>query len=123
MGWDEGSPIMRTRPGAWLEFSEAAFAEHYQAQAQPSSASPQASASIAALAAAYSTGAADVFIAQPELWALVTSAAVQAGTLGINAGPAPVVMEEGFAMASAKQLGMTDLYLADPQIAALNEQR
>ena len=107
MGWDEGSPIMRPHPGVWLEFSEAAFAATLRDQA---AANP--SAALQTLATSYSTSAASVFAEQPSLWALIETTSPNPA---LNAGPAPA----GFAMASAQQLGMTDLYLADPQIAAL----
>jgi hypothetical protein len=107
VGWDEGLPITRAHPGVWLEFSEAAFAASFRDRLVETAAHP--SAALQALATAYASSAATVFTDQPSLWGLVSS------DHAINAGPPP----DGFAMASAQQLGMTDLYLADPQITAL----
>jgi FlaG/FlaF family flagellin (archaellin) len=66
-------------------------------------------AALQTLATSYGTSAAVVFTEQIGLWDVATS------DHALNAGPAPA----GVAMGNAAQLGMTDLYLADPQIAAL----
>jgi hypothetical protein len=119
MGWDEGSPIMRPHPSVWLEFSEAAFAAHRLADgAEVADGTTPASAALTTLAQCYQTSCAKLFTDHPDLRALITSDPSLDGARSLNTGntgPAPA----GFAMASAQQLGMTDLYLADPQIAAL----
>jgi hypothetical protein len=62
-----------------------------------------------ALAMCYETDAATLLTQQPTLWTLATK------DHALNAGPAPA----GRAMGDAAQLGLLDLYMADPQIAAL----
>ncbi len=108
IGWDEGGPVfansLQGPTGPRLEFNEAAFALAFQAQA---AASP--SAALQSLATSYASSPAAVFTDHPSLWALVVN------DHAANAGPAPA----GVAMGNDSQLGMTDLYLADPQIAAL----
>jgi hypothetical protein len=104
VGWDEGGPVNQAPAGVWLEFNEAVFAESFRAQL-----ATQPTAALQTLATAYATSAAAVFTEQPGLWEVATS------DHALNAGPAPT----GVAMGNAAQLGMTDLYLADPQIAAL----
>jgi hypothetical protein len=90
--------------GHWVEFDEAAFAAHYRSLG---------GASLQRLAAVYDpsgrTDAAALLAAHPELWGIATA------DHELNAGPAPA----GFAMADAEQIGVLDLYLADPLIAAL----
>ncbi len=100
VGWDEGGPVYQPDPGTWLEFDEAAFAAAYRAQG---------GAPLQALAAQYGTNAATLLAQHPDLWAVATT------DHALNAGPAPA----GVAMGNASQLGMLDLYLADPQIASL----
>lgn len=100
IGWDEGSPVYRQPAGQWLEFNEKVFAAHYRAQG---------GAPLQALAAVYGTDAASLLARHPEIWRIATT------EHALNAGPAP----SGFAMGDAGLLGMVDLYLADPQIAAL----
>jgi hypothetical protein len=100
IGWDEGGPVYGALPGRTLEWSEASFAAHYRSQA---------GAPLQRLAALYDTDAASLLAAHPGLWHIATS------DHAINAGPA----RAGEAMGDAGQLGMLDLYLADPQIAAL----
>ena len=104
VGWDEGGPVYQAAEGVWLEFSEVAFAAAYRAQ---SAANP--SAALQTLATSYATNDAAVFTEQPGLWDVAIS------DHALNAGPAPA----GVAMGNAAQLGMTDLYLADPQTAAI----
>ena len=100
IGWSEGDPIYRP-VGRSVEFSEEAFAAHYRALGGD----PRQR-----LAALYGgSDAASLLAAHPELWRIATA------DHALNAGPPP----PGFAMADAGQLGMLDLYLADPQIAAL----
>lgn len=105
VGWSEGDPIYRD-VGRWVEFSEESFAAHYRASGGEL---------LQRLAAVYDpsgrTDAAALLAAHPELWGIATS------DHALNAGP-PL---EGSAMGDAGQLGMLDLYLADPQIAALVE--
>ena len=100
VGWDEGGPLYGPPPGCTLEFSEAAFAAHYRAQA---------GAPLQTLAASYDTDASTLLAQHPELWSIATQ------DHALNAGPAPV----GRAMGGAAQLGMVDLYMADPQMVAL----
>ena len=61
--------------------------------------------------------AAGFYAEHPGLLTLITSDPRLGGTHQPNAGPVP----NGFAMACAQQLGITDLYLADPPIAARTE--
>ncbi len=112
IGWDEGGPVMQAPAGRLLEFNEAAFAQFYQAQA---AATQAPSTALQTLATAYASSPAAVFTDHPGLWELASCDAAQAAANPANAGPAPA----GVAMGNASQLGMTDLYLADPQIAAL----
>jgi hypothetical protein len=103
--WDEGGPQYQAgAAGQWFAFDEAAFANSYRDAlvAKPS-------AALQSLAAAYNSNASELFTQKPDLWALATAAHA------LNAGPAPA----GMAMGAAKVLAYTDLYLADPQIAAL----
>ena len=102
-GWERGGPVYRA-VGRWVEFDEGAFAAHYRALGgEP----------LQRLAAVYDPGgrgdAAALLAAHPELWGLATA------DHALNAGP-PL---PGMAMGDAGQLGMLDLYLADPQVAAL----
>jgi hypothetical protein len=90
--------------GRVMVFDEKAFAAHFRAQqsAQPSSA-------LQTLARLYASDARTLPATQPALWTL----ALQEHAL--NAGPPP----PGRAMGDGAQLQLLDLYLADPQIAAL----
>jgi A nuclease family of the HNH/ENDO VII superfamily with conserved AHH len=90
--------------GRTMVFSEDAFAAHFKAQL-----SAQPSAALKALATCYETDAATLLTRQPGLWTLAMKDHAP------NAGPPP----PGRAMGDADQLGKLDLYLADPQIAAL----
>ena len=104
-GWNEGSPLYGKPAGSLYEFNEASFAASYQTQAAKQPGSP-----LQALATLYGSQDASTLLAQhPELWHIATH------DHALNAGPA----KAGFAMGNASQLGMTDLYLADPQINAL----
>ena len=99
VGYDESGPVYQPN-GQWMEFDEAAFATHYRAQG---------GAHLQSLAALYGTDAAGLFAQHPELWGIATS------DHAINAGPPPA----GRAMGDPSQLGMLDLYMRDPQMAAL----
>jgi len=98
--YDEGSPVYGQPAGQWLAFNEAAFASSYQAQG---------GAPLQALARLYDTTSAALLGAHPGLWAVATA------DHALNAGPPP----PGRAMGDANQLGMVDLYMADPQVARL----
>ena len=98
-GYDESGPIYQPA-GQWMEFDEAAFAAHYRAQG---------GAQLQSLAALYGTDAAGLFARHPEIWGIATA------DHAINAGPPPA----GRAMGDPSQLGMLDLYMRDPQMAAL----
>jgi hypothetical protein len=98
-GYDESGPIYRPN-GQWMEFDEDAFAAHYRAQG---------GAQLQGLAALYGTDSATLFAQHPEIWRIATS------DHALNAGPPPA----GRAMGDPGQLGMLDLYMADPQIAGL----
>ena len=100
VGYDEGGPVYQQPAGQWLEFNEEAFAAHYRAQG---------GAPLQQLAASYDTDAATLLARHPDIWTVATQ------DHAINAGPAPA----GRAMGDASQLGMLDLYMADPQVAAL----
>lgn len=100
IGFDEGGPVFSRPAGQWAEFNEDAFAASYRA----SNGAP-----LQAVAKLYDAGAATLLSQHPELWRIATT------DHALNAGPAA----SGFAMGSAGQLGMVDLYLADAQIAAL----
>jgi hypothetical protein len=103
-GHDNGVPYDNSPTGSTMVFSEEAFAAHFKAQqsAQPGNA-------LKSLAACYAADAATLLAKQPGLWALAVK------DHALNAGPPP----PGRAMGDAAQLGTLDLYLADPQIAAL----
>jgi hypothetical protein len=103
-GRDHGDPRDTSPTGSTRVFSEEAFAAHFKAQqsAQPGTA-------LKSLAACYEADAATLFAKQPTLWALAVK------DHALNAGPPP----PGRAMGGVEQLGMLDLYMADPQIAAL----
>ena len=98
-GYDESGPIYQPS-GQWMEFDESAFAAHYRAQD---------SAQLQSLAALYGTDTAGLFAQHPEVWGIATA------DHAINAGPPPA----GRAMGDPSQLGMLDLYMRDPQMAAL----
>ena len=100
IGWNESSPVYGAPAGRTLEFNEEAFAASYRAQA---------GAPLQTLARSYGTDAATLLAQHPGLWTLATQ------DHALNAGPAPA----GRAMGDAGQLAMLDLYMADPQIAAL----
>ncbi len=100
VGYDEAGPVYQQPAGQWLEFNEDAFAAHYRAQG---------GAPLQQLAASYDTDATTLLARHPDIWAVATQ------DHAINAGPAPA----GRAMGDASQLGMLDLYMADPQVAAL----
>jgi len=100
VGYDEGGPVYQQPAGQWLEFNEEAFAAHYRAQG---------GAPLQTLAASYGTDAATLLAQHPGIWGIATS------DHAINAGPAPA----GRAMGDPAQLGMLDLYMADPQVAGL----
>jgi hypothetical protein len=100
VGYDESGPVYGSAPGRTLEFNEQAFAAHYQAQG---------GAPLQALADLYDTDAATLLGQQPQLWPLATQ------DHALNAGPPP----PGHAMGDPQQLGMLDLYMADPQIQGL----
>ena len=108
IGWNEGSPLYGQPAGTLYEFNEPAFAASYQAQAAKQAGSP-----LQALAGLYgsadSADATALLARHPDLWHIATH------DHALNAGPA----KAGFAMGNPSQLGMTDLYLADPQISAL----
>jgi Restriction endonuclease fold toxin 5 len=95
IGDDNGEPVCGSPLGRTF-----AFTAHYQAQA---------GAPLQALAKSYGTTPAALLATHPELWTLATQ------DHALNAGPPP----PGRAMGDAQQLGRLDLYLADPQIAAL----
>lgn len=97
---DAGAAAASSADGRSFAFSEEAFSAHYKAQA---------GAPLRALAKSYGTTPAALLAQHPGLWTL----AVQDHAL--NAGPPP----PGRAMGDAARLGTLDLYLADPQIAAL----
>jgi hypothetical protein len=97
---DDGAVTASSSDGRSFVFSDEAFSAHYQAQA---------GAPLQALAKSYGTDAATLLAQHPGLWTLATQ------DHALNAGPPP----PGCAMGDAKQLGALDLYLADPQIAAL----
>ena len=65
----------------------------------------------------YDNSCACLYAEHPGLLTLITLDPRLGGTRQPNVGPA----HNGFAMASAQQLGITDLYLADPLIAARAE--
>lgn len=98
-GYDESGPVYRPN-GQWMEFDEDAFAAHYRAQGN---------APLQSLAALYGTDSATLFTQHPEIWRIATS------DHALNAGPPPA----GRAMGDPGQLGMLDLYMADPQITGL----
>jgi hypothetical protein len=99
-GHDEsGLPIHQSN-GQWMEFDEAAFAAHYRAQG---------GTHLQSLATLYDTDVAGLFGQHPEIWGIAT------GDHAINAGPPPA----GRAMGDPGQLAMLDLYMRDPQMAAL----
>ena len=100
VGWDEGGPVYAAVTGRTLEFDDDAFAAHYRAQG---------GAALQNLARLYDTDAGTLLARHPEMWQIATQ------DHAINAGPAPA----GRAMGDPGQLGMLDLYLADPQIAEL----
>jgi hypothetical protein len=100
VGYDESGPVYGPPAGQWLEFSEEAFAAHYRAQA---------GAPLQALATQYGTDVPTLFAQHPGIWGVATS------DHALNAGPPPA----GRAMGDAGQLGMLDLYMADPQVQAL----
>ncbi len=100
IGYDESGPVYGSQPGRTLEFNAEAFAAHYRAQG---------GAPLQALAQLYGTDAATLLSQHPQLWQLATQ------DHALNAGPPPA----GRAMGDASQLGMLDLYMADPQIAGL----
>ncbi len=100
LGYDEGGPVYGPTPGRTLEFNEPAFAAHYQAQG---------GAPLQALARLYDSDAATLLSQRPQLWQLATQ------DHALNAGPPP----PGRAMGDAQQLGMLDLYMADPQVQGL----
>lgn len=100
IGWDEGGPVYAAVTGRTLEFDDEAFAAHYRAQG---------GAALQNLARLYDTDAGTLLARHPEMWQIATQ------DHAINAGPAPA----GRAMGDPGQLGMLDLYLADPQIAEL----
>lgn len=102
-GYDESGPIYQPN-GQWMEFDEAAFAAHYRANPDG-----PGGAHLQSLAALYGTDAAGLFAQHPEIWGIATS------DHAINAGPPPA----GRAMGDPSQLGMLDLYMRDPQMAAL----
>lgn len=100
IGYDDiGNPLFGAAPGRWLVFDVATFDAAYQAEAgEP----------LQALAEVYDTDVPGV-LALPGLWQIATSAHA------LRAGPALA----GEAMGDPAQLGMLDLYMADPQILAL----
>jgi len=98
-GYDESGPIYQPN-GRWMEFDEDAFAAHFRAQG---------GSQLQALASLYGTDVPGLFAQHPEIWRIATT------EHAINAGPAPA----GRAMGDPGQLGMLDLYMADPQVAAL----
>jgi hypothetical protein len=100
VGYDESGPVYGPTPGRTLEFDEQAFAAFYRAQGGPP---------LQALARLYDTDAATLLSQHPQLWQLATQ------DHALNAGPPP----PGRAMGDASQLGMLDLYMADPQIQGL----
>ena len=103
-GYDErGGPLYQPG-GRWMEFDEEAFAAHYRAQLDG-----PGGAHLQSLAALYDTDVAGLFAQHPEIWGLATS------DHAINAGPPPA----GRAMGDPGQLAMLDLYMRDPQVAAL----
>jgi Contact-dependent growth inhibition CdiA C-terminal domain len=86
-------------------FDEAAFTQHYQAQAF---ANPNSALQTLAWRG-YDTDAASLLNAHPEIWGMATS------DHAINAGPA----QAGRAMGSIQMLAPIEMTLADPQNAAL----
>ncbi|MED5619667.1 hypothetical protein [Ideonella sp. BN130291] len=100
VGYDESGPVYGPPAGQWLEFNEEAFAATYRAQA---------GAPLQALAAQYGTDVPTLFAQHPDIWRVATA------DHALNAGPPPA----GRAMGDAGQLGMLDLYMADPQVKAL----
>ncbi len=100
----DNRPRVEAPDGRTMVFSEEAFAAQFKAQL-----SAQPSAALKALATCYETDAATLLTRQPGLWTLAMTDHAP------NAGPPP----PGRAMGDADQLGKLDLYLADPQIAAL----
>jgi A nuclease family of the HNH/ENDO VII superfamily with conserved AHH len=100
IGYDESGPVYGPPAGRHVEFSETAFAAQYRAQAGPP---------LQQLATLYSTDAPTLMARHPELLDLALT------DHALNAGPPP----PGRAMGDAAQLGMLDLYMADPQIAEL----
>ncbi len=99
-GYDDSSRPLYQPAGSWMEFNEDAFAAHFRSQG---------SAPLQALATLYGTDVPGLFAQHPQIWSLATA------EHALNAGPAPA----GRAMGDPDQLGMLDLYMADPQIAAL----
>ena len=99
-GYDESGNPLHQPAGRWMEFNEDAFAAHFRAQD---------SAPLQALATLYDTDVPGLFAQHPQIWSIATA------DHALNAGPAPA----GHAMGDPGQLGMLDLYMADPQIAAL----
>jgi hypothetical protein len=108
IGYDEGGPVYSAQSGRWRQFNEETFAAHENARL--SAAQPQALQSLAAL---YGTDVPGLLARHPELLAIARS------DHALNAGPAPA----GRAMGDASQLAVLDLYMADPQIAALVRER
>jgi len=99
VGYDESGPVYQPN-GQWMEFDEEAFAAHFRAQG---------GSQLQSLAALYGTDVPGLFAKHPEIWGIATS------DHAINAGPPPA----GRAMGDPSQLGMLDLYMRDPQMAAL----
>jgi len=99
VGYDESGPVYQPN-GQWMEFDEEAFAAHFRAQG---------GTHLQSLASLYGTDVAGLFTKHPEIWGIATS------DHAINAGPPPA----GRAMGDPSQLGMLDLYMRDPQMAAL----
>lgn len=100
IGYDEGGPVYGPPPGKYMEFSEEAFAAHYRAQG---------GAQLQQLATLYETDVSTLMAQHPGLLNLALT------DHALNAGPPP----PGRAMGDPAQLGMLDLYMADPQIAEL----
>jgi DNA/RNA non-specific endonuclease len=103
-------PVADNRPrvegpdGRVLVFDEQAFAAHFRAQQ-----STQPGSALTSLAALYEADATTLLTKHPELLTLATTAHAP------NAGPAP----PGRAMVNAEQIGLLDLYRADPLVAEL----
>jgi hypothetical protein len=103
VGYDESGPVYQPA-GQWMEFDEEVFAAHYRADLDGFG-----GAHLQSLATLYGTDVAGLFAQHPEIWGIATS------DHAINAGPPPA----GRAMGDPSQLGMLDLYMRDPQMAAL----